>query len=167
MSPDPHNTWSADAQRSWTRIPADKQQLLLSNVWCGHCRAMRTMILQEGHVVAGDLAIAGPCAVCGQRTARLLEGEPLLPVTLDTLQPGDAVVWLQHEPGGGYLGPRDATVVRCTPTKVILHIDDTGQAMTRTVSVERVRRRGTYGASVDKLSVTNTHEFERASDAAT
>ncbi|EKD98128.1 MAG: hypothetical protein ACD_23C00570G0003 [uncultured bacterium] len=67
-------TFSVPAKKLWEQIPKDKQTLLLSNVWCGHCRAVTTINNYRGKVAAGSLILEGDCKKCGEPVARFIEG---------------------------------------------------------------------------------------------
>ncbi|AUN94645.1 hypothetical protein C0099_06660 [Pseudazoarcus pumilus] len=61
------------ARRHWTSIPAGVRQKLLSNVWCGECRAEVTITEFRGRVDQGDLLLEGKCSECGAEVARVIE----------------------------------------------------------------------------------------------
>ncbi len=57
----------------WNRVPEAAKKRLLSNVWCGACRAMTTMVDVHGNVKDGDLVLTGTCRNCGTKVARVIE----------------------------------------------------------------------------------------------
>ena len=71
--------WTTEARRLWQTIPADKQELILQNVYCSHCSSMVAMVDFSGREEQGDLILAGVCAACGGKVARVIEtGETIL-----------------------------------------------------------------------------------------
>jgi hypothetical protein len=57
----------------WNKVPAWAQEKILSNVYCGNCKAMTTIVDFSGHVVSGDLVLNGICKTCGAEAARVIE----------------------------------------------------------------------------------------------
>ena len=71
--------WTPEARRLWLTIPADKQRLILQNVYCSHCSAMVTMVEFSGREEQGVLILTGVCATCDGKVARVIEtGETIL-----------------------------------------------------------------------------------------
>ena len=71
------NTFTFEAKALWQAIPPDKQELLLSTVWCGQCAEMTTITEFSGQDVRGNLVLTGICAACGETVTRLIEtGDP-------------------------------------------------------------------------------------------
>jgi hypothetical protein len=69
--------FTPEARALWQAIPPDKQELLLSTVWCGQCAEMTTITEFSGREEQGDLVLTGICAACGGPVARLIEtGDP-------------------------------------------------------------------------------------------
>ncbi len=66
-------TFSKPAKNLWEQIPKDRQTLLLSNVWCGHCSGETTIINFKGKVAKGNLVLEGDCKKCGEPVARFIE----------------------------------------------------------------------------------------------
>ena len=62
------------ARQRWESIPAHTRQLLLANVWCGHCRHEVTITNFSGTLKGGDLLLVGKCAECHGDVARVIEG---------------------------------------------------------------------------------------------
>jgi hypothetical protein len=142
-SPEHMSNWTTEAMQRWQGIPADLQQYILDRAWCPHCGMMRTMALDGGTIIAGDLVIAGTCTVCGHRMARLLEHEtPSSPASASPpFQPGESVIWLKRLPGGPYVVPLIATVLAITPKRIKIRADDDGRMITRFVPSESLQRR--------------------------
>jgi len=61
------------AAKLWATVPAHAKMLLLSNVWCVHCRHEVTITNFTGAVKGGDLLLEGSCAECRGDVARLIE----------------------------------------------------------------------------------------------
>ena len=61
------------AAKLWATVPANAKKLLLSNVWCGHCRHEVTITDFAGTVVGGDLVLQGLCSECRGDVARVIE----------------------------------------------------------------------------------------------
>lgn len=59
----------------WNKIPSPIQEKLISNVWCGQCKSVTTIIDFSGQVKGGDLVLTGVCKACGSEVARLIESE--------------------------------------------------------------------------------------------
>ena len=69
--------FTPEAKALWQAIPPDKQELLLSTVWCGQCAEMTTITEFTGREEQGDLILTGICAACGETVSRLIEtGDP-------------------------------------------------------------------------------------------
>ena len=63
------------AEALWEKVPGWAQEKILSNVYCGNCGTMTTIVDFRGHVVEGDLVLNGTCKTCGSEVARLIESE--------------------------------------------------------------------------------------------
>ena len=61
------------AESSWAAIPEDKQNRLLSNVWCSKCGHAVTIVKFTMAMTAGDLLLVGKCAECHADVARMIE----------------------------------------------------------------------------------------------
>lgn len=61
------------AAHLWAAIPDDIRKLLLSDVWCGHCRHEVTITNFTGVVKGGDLLLVGKCSECHSDVARVIE----------------------------------------------------------------------------------------------
>jgi hypothetical protein len=69
--------FTPEAKALWQAIPPDKQELLLSTVWCGQCAETTTITEFSGREVRGDLVLTGLCAACGESVTRVIEtGDP-------------------------------------------------------------------------------------------
>ena len=69
--------FTPEAEKLWQAISPDKQELLLSTVWCGQCAEMTTITEFSGQDVRGNLVLTGICAACGETVTRLIEtGDP-------------------------------------------------------------------------------------------
>lgn len=62
-----------EALKLWVGLPADKKQLLLSNVWCGGCRKSVTMVDYHAEL-DGVVVLHGFCGTCGHKVARVIDG---------------------------------------------------------------------------------------------
>lgn len=65
--------FSPQAAKLWASIPPKTRKLLLSNVWCGHCRSEVTITDFKGVVRKGDLLLEGCCSECQGEVARVIE----------------------------------------------------------------------------------------------
>lgn len=61
------------AERRWTSLHPETRELLLANVWCGHCR--HEVRIQAYQVIPspGGIILDGACAVCHRRVRRFVE----------------------------------------------------------------------------------------------
>lgn len=64
-----------DALKRWEQIPPKFQLKLLNNVWCAHCREVRSIGNTSGEMVGDSLVLRGVCTTCGGEVARVIEGE--------------------------------------------------------------------------------------------
>ena len=64
---------SKEALNRWALLPADKRKLLISNVWCGHCREVVTICDFSAEILGKGINLKGFCGTCGNKVARLLE----------------------------------------------------------------------------------------------
>jgi hypothetical protein len=62
-----------DAKRRWLQIPVAWQKELMDNVWCGECRGVTTIRIQDGEMIGKSLALRGTCKKCGGAVARVIE----------------------------------------------------------------------------------------------
>jgi hypothetical protein len=67
----PH--FSGDAMKRWNQIVSTDKQELLENVWCGQCRAVAVMQLENGKMLGRSLLLSGICKKCGGEVARVIE----------------------------------------------------------------------------------------------
>jgi hypothetical protein len=67
--------FTARAKAKWDSLPQDIKGKLLSNVWCGYCMGVTTIVDFKGQVQAGDLVLRGYCVKCGGEVARVIESE--------------------------------------------------------------------------------------------
>lgn len=58
--------------RLWNKVPAWAQEKLLSNVYCGKCSGITTIVDFSGHVSRGDLVLEGACKTCGSDVVRVI-----------------------------------------------------------------------------------------------
>jgi hypothetical protein len=65
--------FTADAKRRWQQIAVSSQKELMDNVWCGQCRAVTTIQLQDGKMCGSSLVLSGSCKKCGSAVARVIE----------------------------------------------------------------------------------------------
>jgi hypothetical protein len=65
--------FTPEAKALWQAIPPDKQELVLSTVWCGQCAETTTITEFAGREVRGDLVLTGICAACGETVTRVIE----------------------------------------------------------------------------------------------
>jgi hypothetical protein len=68
-----NQSFTAEAEVLWQKVPEWAKEKVLTNVWCGQCRGVITMINFSGKVVGDDLLLTGICKVCSCKVARLLE----------------------------------------------------------------------------------------------
>lgn len=67
------NTFASQAAALWEKIPEDKKQIILNNVYCGLCHRAVTMINVSGFTEGASLVLQGNCGVCGKNVARIIE----------------------------------------------------------------------------------------------
>jgi len=63
------------AKKRWQQIPVAGQKELMDNVWCGQCRAVTTIRIQDGKMCGNSLVLSGSCKKCGGEVARVIEAE--------------------------------------------------------------------------------------------
>ncbi len=68
-----NNDFPPQAALLWNKIPQDKQQLILNNVYCIQCCVAVTMVNISGLVEGSSLVLKGSCGVCGGYVARVIE----------------------------------------------------------------------------------------------
>jgi len=73
MSVETMPEFTPQAAKLWASIPLKTRRLLLSNVWCGHCRGEVTITDFKGVVRKGDLLLEGRCSECQGEVARVIE----------------------------------------------------------------------------------------------
>lgn len=61
-----------EALKLWMGLPADKRQLLLSNVWCRECRKFVTIVDYHAEL-DGVVVLHGFCGTCGHKVARVID----------------------------------------------------------------------------------------------
>ncbi len=67
--------FTSDAKKRWQQIPVEGQKELMDNVWCGQCRTVTTIRLQEGKMCGNSLLLSGSCKKCGSAVAQVIEPE--------------------------------------------------------------------------------------------
>lgn len=67
--------FTSDAKSRWQQITVLSQKELMDNVWCGQCRAVTTLRLQDGKMCGNSLVLGGVCKKCGAAVARVIEPE--------------------------------------------------------------------------------------------
>ncbi len=65
--------FTPEARIFWDGIPDETRRLLLDNVWCVGCGAVRTILEYRGRIEGGDLVLEGKCGTCCEPVARLIE----------------------------------------------------------------------------------------------
>ena len=65
--------FTADAKKRWQQIPVAGQKELMDNVWCGECRGVTTIRIQDGKMCGNSLLLSGSCKKCGGAVARVIE----------------------------------------------------------------------------------------------
>ncbi len=65
--------FTPNAYRLWEALPPHTKTKILSNVWCGHCTKMTTIVNYSGRVIQGDILLEGKCQKCGGKVARIIE----------------------------------------------------------------------------------------------
>jgi hypothetical protein len=66
---------SVEAERRWEMIAPENKMRLLNTVWCSHCCGTRSIGRVHGEIVGPCLVLSGICTTCGEKIARVLEGE--------------------------------------------------------------------------------------------
>ena len=69
------SNFTPEAKKIWEEISAFAQEKLISNVYCGQCMGMTTIIDFKGELKAEDLVLSGKCQTCGSEVARLVESD--------------------------------------------------------------------------------------------
>lgn len=59
----------------WAALPSSSKIIILSDVWCGHCRHGVTITNFTGAVKSGDLLLVGKCSECHGDVARVIESK--------------------------------------------------------------------------------------------
>ncbi len=57
-------------------LPKDKREMLLSNVWCGHCGDVTTIVDYDVKTDSNPLFLCyleGKCKKCGKNVCRVIE----------------------------------------------------------------------------------------------
>ena len=62
-----------DALKIWMALPVGARSKILSNVWCGQCRAGVTICDYSADFDRGLVVLRGFCATCGHKVARAIE----------------------------------------------------------------------------------------------
>ena len=65
--------FSKEALNRWSSLAADKKQLLISNVWCGHCAKVVAICDFSEELVGKGVNLKGFCGTCGNKVSRFLE----------------------------------------------------------------------------------------------
>ena len=65
--------FTSDAKTRWQQITVLSQKELMDNVWCGQCRTVTTIRLQDGKMFGNSLVLSGACKKCGSAVARVIE----------------------------------------------------------------------------------------------
>jgi hypothetical protein len=65
--------FTPEATALWQAIPPDKQDLVVSTVWCGQCAETTTITEFSGREEQGDLVLTDICAACGETVSRRIE----------------------------------------------------------------------------------------------
>ena len=76
-----NDKFTPQALRLWNKVPSWAQEKLLSNVYCGKCIAVTTIIDFSGRVIEGDLVLNGLCKTCGSEVARVIDSGNMLEYT--------------------------------------------------------------------------------------
>ncbi|TDR33100.1 hypothetical protein [Hydromonas duriensis] len=63
------------AAQLWSLLPIDTKKVILSNVYCTHCRNNTVMFNATGKSEHGDLILKGQCAICMGQVGRLVEAD--------------------------------------------------------------------------------------------
>ena len=67
--------FTSDAKIRWQQITVMAQKELMDNVWCGQCRAVTTIRIQDGKMCGNSLLLSGSCKKCGSAVARVIESD--------------------------------------------------------------------------------------------
>jgi hypothetical protein len=62
-----------DAKKLWLAIPGEIRRQLLSNVYCGHCGGVTSMVNYSGSVTSGVVVLVGHCITCDAEVARVVD----------------------------------------------------------------------------------------------
>lgn len=66
-------TSSFDANKKWLMIPAEVRQMLVRNVFCGHCKdtvQIEKYVIKDFH---DSVVLEGKCKTCGNAVARVID----------------------------------------------------------------------------------------------
>lgn len=67
------NQFTQKAEKMWQAIPEANKKLILSNVWCSHCRQGTAMVNCACTAVQNNLMLEGNCQTCGEKVRRLID----------------------------------------------------------------------------------------------
>ena len=62
------------AKRFWQAMPDEHKEMIITNVWCGSCSHVATIVNFSGKLERGNLILEGECQKCRGPVARLVEG---------------------------------------------------------------------------------------------
>lgn len=65
--------FSHEAREAWNLIPERARQALLSNVCCGNCGRVTTIVAFRATIERGSLTLIGSCKNCGSEVSRVIE----------------------------------------------------------------------------------------------
>jgi hypothetical protein len=61
------------AKKLWLAIPGEIRSQLLTNVYCGQCGGVTTMVNYSGSVTSGVVVLVGRCINCDAEVARVID----------------------------------------------------------------------------------------------
>jgi len=67
--------FSPRAEALWGNLPETEKHIIVNNVYCGQCRSAVAMVGFSGFVEGPSLVLQGFCGVCGNKVARVIEGQ--------------------------------------------------------------------------------------------
>jgi len=71
----PHNPFTAEAEKRWKVIPEWAQREILCNVSCSRCLGSVPIVLEKAEMRRDELVLMGKCRHCGKDICRVVEPE--------------------------------------------------------------------------------------------
>jgi hypothetical protein len=63
------------ASKLWAKLSSEQKRMILSNVYCGGCKAETMIINAHGKAERGSLILNGDCVKCGCAVGRFVEDD--------------------------------------------------------------------------------------------